>query len=136
MGNPLQDAYRKSTYRYCDGAGVVALRIGEPCAELRRLLRERGVASAAYITAWNPRSVPVAFAVNRARNERLEAEIRSMGFDCLAGEGGLDGWFEESFLVPGIGLDDAHDLALRHGQYAFVFSGEDGLPELVMTVEA
>ena len=136
MGNPLQDAYRQSIYRYCDGAGVVALKIGERSAELRRLLRDRGVASAAYITAWNPRSQPVAFAVNRARNERLHAEIRSMALECLEGEGGLDGWFEESFLVLGIGFDDAHDLALRHGQAAFVFSRGDGVPELVMTVEA
>jgi GNAT superfamily N-acetyltransferase len=133
LGNRLLDLYRESTYRFCDGSGIVALRIGEPSAELRALMQARAVATAAYLTAWNPGSEPLPFEANRERNERLRAELRSMGFEHLDGEGGKDDWLEESYLVPGLSLEDAHDLASRHGQAAFVFCERDGVPRLVVT---
>ena len=135
MGNRLLDLYRESTYRFCDDSGIVALRIGEPSAALQALMQSRGVASAAYLTAWNPGSEPLPFAANSRRNDRLRAELRSMGFEYLDGEGGKDEWLEESYLVPGMSLQDAHDLAGRHGQAAFVFCERDGVPRLVVTEE-
>jgi len=136
LGNRLLDLYRESTYRFCDDGGIVALRIGEPSAALRALMQARAVATAAYLTAWNPGSEPLPFEANRERNERLRAELRSMGFEYLDGEGGKDDWLEESYLVPGLSLEDAHDLASRHGQAAFVFCERDGVPRLVVTDEA
>ena len=133
LGNRLLDLYRESTYRFCDDSGIVALRIGEPSAALRALMQSRAVATAAYLTAWNPGSEPLPFEANRERNERLRAELRSMGFEHLDGEGGKDDWLEESYLVPGLSLEDAHDLASRHGQAAFVFCERDGVPRLVVT---
>ena len=133
LGNRLLDLYRESTYRFCDDSGIVALRIGEPSAALQALMQSRGVASAAYLTAWNPGSEPLPFEANRERNDRLRAELRSMGFEYLDGEGGKDEWLEESYLVPGMSLQDAHDLASRHGQAAFVFCERDGVPGLVIT---
>ncbi|HET7401073.1 MAG TPA: GNAT family N-acetyltransferase [Usitatibacter sp.] len=133
LGNRLLDLYRESTYRFCDDSGIVALRIGEPSAALRALMQSRGVATAAYLTAWNPASEPLPFEVNRQRNDRLRAELGSMGFEYLDGEGGKDDWLEESYLVPGVSLEDAHDLASRHGQAAFVFCERDGVPRLVVT---
>jgi GNAT superfamily N-acetyltransferase len=133
LGNRLLDLYRKSTYRFCDDSGIVALRIGEPSAALQALMQSRGVAGAAYLTAWNPGSEPLPFEANRERNDRLRAELRSMGFEYLDGEGGKDEWLEESYLVPGMSLQDAHDLASRHGQAAFVFCERDGVPRLVVT---
>ncbi|HET7402517.1 MAG TPA: DUF3293 domain-containing protein, partial [Usitatibacter sp.] len=132
LGNRLLDLYRESTYRFCDDGGIVALRIGVPSAALRALMQSRGVATAAYLTAWNPASEPLPFEVNRERNDRLRAELRSMGYEYLDGEGGKDDWLEESYLVPGMSLEDAHDLASRHGQAAFVFCERDGVPRLVV----
>jgi GNAT superfamily N-acetyltransferase len=135
LGNRLLDLYRESTYRFCDDSGIVALRIGERSAALQALMQSRGVATAAYLTAWNPASEPLPFEVNSQRNDRLRAELGSMGFEYLDGEGGKDEWFEESYLVPGMSLEDARDLASRHGQAAFVFCERDGVPRLVVIGE-
>jgi GNAT superfamily N-acetyltransferase len=133
LGNRLLDLYRESTYRFCEADGIVALRVGEPSHALRELLQARAASGAAYLTAWNPGSDPLPFEANRARNERLRAELESMGFEYLDGEGGKDEWLEESYLVIGISLEDAHDLASRHGQSAFLFCQGDGVPRLAVT---
>jgi hypothetical protein len=50
----LESAYRSTTYVVRDPPRVLALRIGERCPAIERLLATRGVRSAAYMTGLEP----------------------------------------------------------------------------------
>jgi hypothetical protein len=58
-----------------------------------------------------------------------------MGITYFPGEGqGEDpSWLAEaSFLVLGLGREEASDLGRKYGQNAIVWVGSDGVPELVL----
>jgi hypothetical protein len=71
------------------------------------------------ISAWNPGSLALPDAVNRARDELLGAELRARGLLPRRMRGGdpQAGWWEEGWLV---GHEPARDAALlrRYGQVA------------------
>ena len=71
----LIQAYRVTRYLVVesgDRAAVLAeARVGQPSPEIDRLLDGQGARSGVFITAWNPRSQPVARARNEAAHQRL-----------------------------------------------------------------
>ena len=114
--------------------GEAQLRLGRPSAPLGDLMAARGVLTACFITAWNPRSEPRTDAENEADQTRLKARLDSMGLTWLAAEGRDPdcGWDSEPSLVSlGLTFDQACSLGDEFGQNAVLFSGADGAMRLV-----
>ncbi|MFL6571882.1 MAG: putative toxin-antitoxin system toxin component, PIN family [Burkholderiales bacterium] len=130
---PLTPALIKSYERafYALDSGTV-LRIGVRDAGVDRLLEARGVATAAFVTAANPRGEACA----RAENDAAMAALRaSLALPWLPGEGrDPEGrWSAEpSLLVLGMTRADAEALGRRLEQNAIVFIERGRAPELVL----
>lgn len=138
MSARLDRAFRETTYRaFIPGAAAIDLVIGQASAALDALLTQHDADEWAFITAWNPRSTPLAPAENDARNAALRRAVESGGWRCFEGQGIPDrgGWTPEaSFLVLGIPRGCAVDLARRFGQHAIVAGRRGGAAELLYVV--
>lgn len=111
------------------------MRVDVPSRELRALHGRVSVESSAFVTACNPLSQPLSAAENEARQAALAAELARCGWEFVPGEGrDPDGDWpgESSFLVLGLGLDDARSLGERHQQNAILWAGADALPHLIL----
>lgn len=127
-------AYQETDYRVLADPSFV-LRIGEPCAHLLAAHQHHQVACSAFLTAFNPFSQPADAATNSARQTELVAELerRSLLVQRGIGQHPTNGWpAEESVLVFGLALEAAKVLATRFEQNAFVWSGADALPQLIV----
>ena len=72
---------------------------------------------------------------NEERHQALIAEIKSRSLSLLPGEGKhpSNNWpAEQSVLVLGLSLEAAKTLGRRFEQNAVVWTGKDGVPELLM----
>jgi hypothetical protein len=134
----LDAAYRATSF-FVDGpAGRFAIRVGRPSAEADDLLDRHGASAWAYVTAYNPGSVPTPAAANAARQRELEQTVAEYGYPYCRGEGaGDDGaWLPEpSLLVLGASEVEAVALARRFGQRAVV-CGERGGPARLVWADA
>lgn len=131
----ILEAYRRTRYRVSAPEGEFVLRVDGPSDPLRELLRKHPKGGAAFITADNPGSVRVSTEKNRQARQVLLRELEQMGlpFYLGVGEDPSGRWpGEESFLVLGITLEDAKNLANRFGQNALLWSGPDGIPRLIL----
>jgi hypothetical protein len=126
--------YRATLYRARAGGLTFDLRIDVVSHQLGVLLRQHGVATAAYLTAHNPRSVRLSEAENRAANEQLRAALLSADAFIYEGEA-IDPrnvWPPEpSFLALGLAFATARELGVRFRQNAILFADDDGVPRLV-----
>ena len=123
------EAYEQALYAL--EAGPV-LRIGAHSPDLDRLLEAHGAASAAFVTAANPRGEAGAASANEAAMAALRA---SLAWRSLPGEGRdpAGRWSAEpSVLVLGISRAEAEALGRRFEQNAIVFVEKGGAPELVL----
>jgi hypothetical protein len=128
MQDALFEAYGRTTFVADTPRGRLLLRVGRRSAELDDLLAAHGVATWAYVTAFNPGSRLLPAEANAARRRELERVIAARGFAAYPGEGiGDDGRWppEPSLLVLGIGRTDAMHLGREFGQLAIVY-GELG----------
>jgi Protein of unknown function (DUF3293) len=133
----LFDSYRRTSFLVETPLGQLHLRIGEPSAELDQLLKANGVQRWAYVTGFNPGSVPLGAEENERRQARLEQEVERLGYAKWAGEGvGDDGTWppEPSVLILGIPKGNAVELGRRFGQRAIVY-GELGGPAVLMACD-
>jgi hypothetical protein len=134
LSDTLLHSYREALYRVRAPGGNIDLRIGRRSPELAALLRIRGVRSAAFLTACNPRSEIRPPAWNTQAARRLRAALRVLGLRTLTGLG-LDErgkWpEEESVLALGITRDQAATLGRRFGQHAVVWVDADARPRLL-----
>jgi putative PIN family toxin of toxin-antitoxin system len=125
----LIDAYENTLYAI---EGGPVLRIGEPSAALEELLEAHGAASAAFVTAANPRGAPRSHAANDAAMAALRA---ALAWPFLPGEGRdpQGRWSAEpSLLVLDIAREAAEALGRRFDQNAIVFVAKGAAPELVL----
>jgi hypothetical protein len=129
----LRRKYEETEYRVESRDAPLVLRVGRASRELAHLFRDRGVASAAFVSAFNPYSQPSDEAENAAANQRLEGELRQRRLVYLRGVGSdpQGNWREPSFLVLGITREEAEALGRAYRQNAIVFADADALPELV-----
>lgn len=79
-------AYRAAIYRI-HGEPPIDMKIGEKNASVAALLGRHGVASAVFVTAFNPFGCELSAEQNAARQRALEAYIAQAGWMALAGEG-------------------------------------------------
>jgi putative PIN family toxin of toxin-antitoxin system len=125
-------AYERAHYEV---HGRFTLRIGRRSAALDELLEAHGAASAAFVTAANPRGEKSSEAGNRAALAELQA---SLAYPFYAGEGrdAEGNWpAEPSLLVVGISRGEAEALGRAWRQNAIVFAEKGAAPELVMLVK-
>jgi hypothetical protein len=134
MTDALFAAYRNTSFFATTPSGRLCLRVGDISRELDGLLVARGARTWAYVTAFNPGSIPLSSAENELRHERLVREMERCGYTAFAGEGvGDDGQWppERSLLILGIARDEAIRLGHEFGQRAVVY-GEHGRPATLL----
>jgi len=125
----LIQSYKRALYALDSGT---VLRIGVHDAGVDRLLEAHGIATAAFVTAANPRGEARTPAENEVAMAALQA---SLALPWLSGEGrDPEGrWSPEpSLLVLGIARADAEVLGRRLEQNAIVFIERGRAPELVL----
>ncbi|MFT7218658.1 MAG: hypothetical protein ACI8Z1_000269 [Candidatus Azotimanducaceae bacterium] len=126
----LLNQYMDTDYVISDDPPLL-LRVGDQNDDARILMASMGVSTAAFITAWNPGSTPLGDDENDMRQAELLDEIEKRRLNYLVGYGERTDWREYSYLILGIAQSDASELAGRFDQNAYLWVGEDGLPELV-----
>ena len=128
-------AYKATHYEVHAPEGLLQLQVDVPNARLRALHEKLRVNCSAFLTAWNPRSVPTPEAKNAAALDRMRAGIASLGFAMWPGWGRDPSgtWAaEESLFVPGLELASASRLARDFDQHAIVHALEDAIPRLIL----
>ena len=88
----------------------------------------------AYITAWNPRSVPQTDAVNRKKQSELEARLNSMDVRhifCAASDSTQAWPDEEGVVALGLEREVALELGREFDQNAILVGLGEGIVELV-----
>jgi len=126
-------AYRATTYRVESAALIIDLIIDEFNHELAALHLQNRVKCSAFITAFNPYSIPTSRNANRTAHDALVRHIDSMHLPWLGGVGvGIDPDCspEQSVLVLGISFEQANTLAHQYRQNAFVFNSALVIPTL------
>ena len=130
----LLQAYLSTTFAAFAPEGEIRIRVGENNPRLEALLSHHGVFTWAFITAFNPGSVPLDRDENELRQRRMENDLLNRGYAFLSGEGQADagGWPPEpSVLILGIAREDAVRLGQEYGQIAIVVGEAMGLPQLL-----
>jgi hypothetical protein len=129
MDNLLK-AYSETDFKVYDPS--ITIKIGIMNPDLDKLLKQYDVREWAYITAWNPYSVPTSIKTNEEKNLQLKIELSN--YIILEGEGvGTDpSWMpEKSFLVLGISKEQAIDLGRKYQQNAIVLGDLNSTPTLL-----
>ncbi|HEY3075180.1 MAG TPA: DUF3293 domain-containing protein [Burkholderiales bacterium] len=127
------EAYRKADYVVFADRQVV-LRVGEPNPEFDELLGAEGAATAAFISAANPRGEKRSDTENGVANAALQSFVAAAGYPHYWGEGRdpFGSWAEPSFLVIGIYRANAEALGQLFEQNAIVFCEVGRAPELIV----
>jgi hypothetical protein len=132
-------AYRATDYvLFVDDGHDVTLNIGQHNREFDRALDRRHATTAVVVTAYNPRSVVLSDAENRARHAALTALLDANGHDYALGEGRdpTGAWKAElECVVFGVSVETGLEIARRFEQNAIVFVARGGVPELVYPEE-
>jgi hypothetical protein len=126
-------AYRE-THFCVEGDTPMTLRIGEKNDTLSALHKATGVASSAFVTAWNPYSRKCDDEANAELQKKLMDELTSRGLRFVNGVGRhpASDWAEPSLLVLGISLESAKQLGRQYGQNGIVWCAADAVPELLL----
>ncbi len=133
MNKKLIEQYRDSDYIVFLEPELV-LKVGEPSERLDRLLEVHGAASAAFVTAANPRSEKRSAAENAEAMGALDGILAAAGYPRYPGEGrnAERSWREPSVLAIGIFRANAQALGRLFGQNAVVFIEKGKAPELLL----
>lgn len=134
LNSALIRAYLETDY-HVSTAEPFIIRIGERCEPLIKLHGLHGVDCSVFITSWNPYGVDVGRAINQRRLSTLREDMISLASRIFDGFGKhpANSWpAEPSFLILGLSLEEAKELGIRHEQNAIVWTGTDGMPELVL----
>ncbi len=135
LRDDLVSAYRLTDYRVCEVGAEFVLHVDEHSPALRALFEERGAASAAFLTGWNPLSEPLPQADNDRAHEALRSRAEVLGLEWVEAVGAdpTGQWPpERSLLILGVGLEPAQALAADFDQNAFVWIGGDAVPRLIL----
>lgn len=130
----LIQAYLGTRYRVLADRSFT-LEVGQASADLLAAHKRHNVECSAFLTACNPFSRRLEESENVIRQAALGAELKRRGLVFLAGVGAHpsgDWPGEDSFLVLGLDLEAATVLGSRLEQNGFVWSGADGVPQLIL----
>jgi len=122
----FKEQYEKALY-FVNGLNT-PIKVSSINIEVESLLEERNIDTWAYLTAFNPQSIQLSLEENQLRNMRLFKDLRSFQLVEDKGYDPNGEWPpENSYLILGINLNEASQLALKYNQSAFVY-GEKGNP--------
>jgi hypothetical protein len=127
-------AYEKAQY-VVFGEPELVIRVGVPNPDLDELLAAEDAATAAFLTAANPRGEARTPWQNEIANAALVQSQTAAGFACFEGEGRdpQGRWTpERSVLVVGISRADAEAAGRAFEQNAILFIERGRAPELVL----
>ena len=127
-------AYRETEYRVLGGQPFT-LRVGQASADLLTTHKLHQVDGSAFLTACNPFSQRFDDGSNASRQSALAAELtrRGLAFAAGIGQHPCNDWpGEDSFMVFGLDLEAAKSLGARFEQNALIWSGADGVPQLIL----
>jgi hypothetical protein len=133
----LRKAYFQTAYVVRAPQGVHALRIGARHRAFDAELASAGVKCWAFVTAWNPGSLPRSAEENSRAQAELVRTLSELDLRAWPGEGKADagGWREESLCVLGLEAPSAVALGRRFGQLAVVV-GRVGEPAQLLAIAA
>ena len=134
----MERHYRSTTYWARTPRGAIPLRIDLGSAALAALLAEYGADDWAFLTAWNPGSVPAGAESNRAAQRRLLQRLRECAAVVFPGRGVPDGvaWEpEQSWLALDLSPERALALGGEFGQIA-ILAGRGGAPARLLWTQA
>lgn len=135
----LDKIYRQTIYVVEDETSVAAFRVGQPSADLVKILRERNTTEWAFITAYNPYSTLVSASDNKQRQARLikELEKRNLAFLPGCGIGVGEEWQSEpSLFILSITFKAALEIGRLFEQNAIIVGNQITLlPELIWCFE-
>ncbi|TEA80179.1 DUF3293 domain-containing protein [Allopusillimonas ginsengisoli] len=147
-----------ATARYVIDApsGQITLSIGCESPALHDLMQVCGAQTMAILTAFNPGAQHRNAATNRAAQEALTDEARTLGLPMFTGYNAaavngppqrgheharanasaliMDDTTEPTVILLGIHPSQASALASAYGQLAWVFAGRDAVPRLVWKI--
>ena len=127
-------AFRETEYR-AHGDEPFTLRVDEMSPTLAAAHKRHRVDCSAYITACNPFSQILDHQANAERHAALGRELGRRSLASIEGVGQhpSNQWpGEASYLVFGLTLEAAKTLGTRLEQNAIVWSGTDGVPQLIL----
>ena len=133
----LRKAYLSAWYEFETDGCSYTLRVGEQNVAVAKLLKNHGVAGAAFITAYNPASLQLGAVHNTLAERALKSDLEGITKLVFPGQGKDpdDAWLPEpSLLVMGLDKSQAETLSRRYGQYAILWvdaAGQVSLIELV-----
>lgn len=126
------EAYEMAIY-LVDGENSFHFSVGCFSKEIEHLYKKFNYKTAAFLTAYNPKSVFSPFQKNKMAQKCLEEELKNQPFRSITGRG-LDPsneWpAEESVFVLGISAIYATIIAKRYRQNAFIWIGPKAVPRL------
>lgn len=128
-------AYHETDYRVEAADAPFILKVGRSSPELRALFKAHHADCAAFLTACNPGSVRCSGAENDRAQEALLDDLHSQDLLAISGVSrDISGTWpgEPSFLVLGLDLERARELAGKYWQNAFVWADGSGVPELIL----
>ncbi len=130
----LIQAYTETEFRVMDGAPFT-LQVGKVSSDLLLAHKSHGVECSAFLTACNPFSQELTSEANGVRQKALAKELVSRNLEFAAGIGQhpSNQWSgEPSYLVFGLSLEAAKTLGNRFEQNAIVWTGPEGMPQLIL----
>ena len=127
-------AYTETVYRVF-GDTAFEIIIGQSCESLGILYKKFGCNSSAFITAFNPKGVPISEAENTSAQLNLEERLRQSSIQVIDGIGvdSAGRWpSESSVLALGLSLDEAKYWGTEFQQNAIVWIPVDITPQLIL----
>ncbi len=136
MANPapdLESLYRQADYVVDDAGVKFTIRLdGDDNADLQALLHGRNAATWAFLTAFNPNSLPATAEENAAAQAALIRIIEERGYGYLHGYGTGEDWDPEaSLFILDIPRNEALKLGRQFHQSAILWSEIGWEPNLV-----
>lgn len=135
MDPALDAAFRAARYRFRTQMGEMELSVDVPSAALAGLLQAHGAKSMAVLTAFNPQGRRQDERRNRDAQRELLQQLTASGCVLYPGqnEDPAGRWpVEQSVLALDLDLAEAHRLAARYNQLAFLWaSAPMAVPRLI-----
>jgi hypothetical protein len=113
----------------------IPLKINIFHVDLPNIYNKYNVKSSAYITAYNPYSELKTIDENTNNNLSLKKLLINKNYNFIEGIGShpSNEWEgEPSFLILGIGRDDATEIGILYKQNAILWCGNDCAPQLIL----
>lgn len=132
----LNTEYQATVYSATTPDGILLIRPGRRNYLLDNVLTAFRAKRWAFITAYNPGSIPMSDAINNEAHTELCRLLMRKGLVFFEGQGTSEGWpSEKSVLVLGIGRDKAKKIGRKFTQNSIVVGKKGDAAKLCWLVK-